>query len=64
MLGKLIWNMHCKENKLWVQLLTQKYIKDGSFLDSKLHYGPPTWNAIFKAKEALKEGYTFSVGTG
>lgn len=53
MLGKLVWDMHCKSDKLWVQMVSQKYVKDGPFLDTPLHYGSPIWNSIFKAKEVL-----------
>lgn len=64
MLGKLVWDMHCNFDKLWVQMLTHKYVKEGSFLGTSLHYGSPIWNSIFKAKEELKEGYVFRVGNG
>lgn len=56
--------MHCSTDKLWAQMLTQKYVKDGLFLDTSLHYGSPTWNSIFKAKEVLKDGFQFRIGNG
>lgn len=64
MLGKLVWDMHCNSHKLWVQMLSHKYVKDGCFFYTTLHYGSPIWNAIFKAKEDLKEGFQFRVGNG
>lgn len=64
MLGKLVWDMHCKSNKLWVQMLSQKYVKGGAFLDTSLTYGSPIWRSIFKAKEVLRQGYHFRIGNG
>lgn len=64
MLGKLVWDMHRNTDKLWVQMITQKYVKEGPFLSTTLHYGSPIWNSIFKAKEELKSGYQFQVGNG
>lgn len=39
-------------------------MRDGSFLNTTLHYGSSTWNSIFKAKEVLKEGYQLRLGNG
>lgn len=64
MLGKLVWDLYPQTDKLWVQMLTNKYVKRGSFLATTLHYGSPIWNSIFKAKEVLKEGFQFRVGNG
>lgn len=64
MLGKLVWDMQCNSEKLWVQMMTNKYVKGVPFLQTPLRYGSPTWNSIFKAKEALKEGSHFRVGNG
>lgn len=64
MLGKLVWDMHCKLDKLLVQMLSQKYVKGGAFLDTSLTYGSPIWRSIFKAKEVLRQGYYFRIGNG
>lgn len=56
-LGKLVWDLHYRMDKLWVQMLTMNHMKDGSFLNSSCSSGSPIWNSIFKAKEVLKEGF-------
>lgn len=61
MLRKHVWDMQCQSDKLWVQMLSHKFVKGRSFLHTPLHYGSPIWNSIFKAKEVLKEGYKFRV---
>lgn len=59
MLVKLVWDIHCGSDKLWVQMMSQKYVKEGCFLDTLLRYDSPIWNSIFKAKEALRKGFHF-----
>lgn len=64
MLGKLVWDMHCNSDKLWVQMMLKKYVREGDFLDAPLHYGSPIWNSIFKAKEDLKVGFKYRLRDG
>jgi len=52
------------EDKLWVSLFTDKYLKEGAlFLDIATN-GSPTRQAILKALHLLKDGFTFKIGDG
>lgn len=37
LLGKLVWDMQSHQDRLWVHLLTQKYVPHGSFLDGNIY---------------------------
>lgn len=64
MLGRLVWDMQCKKDKLWVQMLMKQYSIDVNFPHTTPWHESRGWNAIFKAKEELKGGYQFRVGNG
>jgi ribonuclease HI len=64
LLGKLVWNIHKNNEALWVQTIKHKYLKDDVLLNIAKKPGSVTWNAIFKALSALKEGYQFRLGNG
>lgn len=51
-------------NKLWVTLLYNKYVKLGDFLNCLPSHGSPIWNSIIKSRWILKEGYQFRIGNG
>lgn len=64
LLGKLVWDVQQDRDKLWVQLLRNRYNVKGSFLTSGNKAGSPTWSAITKANDILKGGYEFRIGAG
>lgn len=45
-------------------MLSKKYLKDNSILETPSRYGSPIWNSIVKARDALRDGYGFRVGNG
>lgn len=64
LLGKLVWAIQTQPNKLWVQLMQQKYIKDTNFLIETYRPGSYVWTSICKAKEVLKGGFKLWLGDG
>lgn len=64
MLGKHVWELHIGTDKLWVQMLSEKYLGSDSILNAVNKYGSRTWNAIIKARDILREGYSFRLGNG
>lgn len=52
-------------NKLWVSLLSNKYTGGhNTLLASANSISSPTWSSIIRAKNILKEGYTWRIGSG
>lgn len=50
LLGKLVWSMLHEKNKLWVQVLTHKYVDHGSTWQPSKRTKPSiTWHSILKA---------------
>jgi hypothetical protein len=64
MLGKLVWDIHSKQDKLWVNLITQKYVGNQSVLDVPKKAGSVVWNSIMKARNVLRGGYSYRLGNG
>ncbi|GAU50504.1 hypothetical protein TSUD_409790 [Trifolium subterraneum] len=65
LLGKLVWDMVQSSNKLWVDLLSSKYVKGSTFLLSGNNSsGSPTWSSIIQAKNILKDGFSWRAGSG
>lgn len=64
MLGKLVWDIHINEDKMWVKLLRHKYIGEQQFLDVPKKPGSVVWNSIMKAKSVLRNGYEYRLGNG
>lgn len=64
LLGKLVWDMLHNPHKLWVSLLSHKYLRHGSILEVQPHSGSPIWNSIVKARNVLRDGYEYHVGNG
>jgi hypothetical protein len=64
MLGKLVWDIHSKQDKLWVKLITDKYVGNRSFLDVPKKAGSVVWNFIMKARQVLRSGYSYRLGNG
>ena len=63
LLGKLVWQLFHHPNKLWVQLLTEKYhsSKDDCFSRSRGR-GSYVWKSICRAWDILKEGFSWCIG--
>jgi len=65
LLGKLVWDMVQSSSKLWVQLLPNKYIGGLNFLQAIIHSNSsPSWSSIIRAKNILKQGYSWRAGSG
>ncbi|GAU41508.1 hypothetical protein TSUD_302460 [Trifolium subterraneum] len=65
LLGKLVWDMVQSSNKLWVNLLSNKYVAGPEILHSNSHStGSPTWSSIIHAKNVLKDGFSWRAGSG
>jgi hypothetical protein len=62
LLGKLVWDVHTNSNKLWVQILSNKYLDNSSIIDVPKKNGSTTWNSILKARSVLQDGYVFRLG--
>ncbi|PNX74567.1 xylogalacturonan beta-xylosyltransferase, partial [Trifolium pratense] len=64
-LGKLVWDMVQSSGKLWVHLLSSKYIGGPNFLSSSNSFsGSSTWSSIIRAKDILKDGFSWRAGSG
>ena len=65
LLGKLVWDMVQSSSKLWVSLLSNKYTGGhNTLLASASNNNSPIWSSIIRAKNILKEGYTWRIGSG
>lgn len=65
LLGKLAWSMLHEGKKLWVQILSHKYIKNGSIWgENKCSSRSLIWRGIQKAAQALRGGFSFRIGSG
>lgn len=62
MLGKLVWDVLQQTDKLWVNLISTKYVQNHTFLQAAKTAGPPIWNAISKARIVLQDGFQFRIG--
>ncbi|KAK7270115.1 hypothetical protein RIF29_23027 [Crotalaria pallida] len=64
MLGKHVWDMIHRGDKIWVQMLRAKYYPHGGFLFCETKSGSFLWNSLCKALNVLQEGYVFKVRNG
>jgi len=65
LLGKLVWDMVQSTNKLWVNLLADKYKTGKKFLQATFNSGSsPSWSSIIKAKDIFSSGYNWRAGSG
>jgi len=65
LLGKLVSDMLQSSNKLWVDLISDKY-NDGVCLlyATARPTDSPTWSAIIHAKNCLESGFSWRAGSG
>lgn len=64
LLGKLTWELMHDPNKLWVQVLRDKYLCKENIFGVQKKQGSPARNSIMKAKNLLQEGFNFKIGNG
>lgn len=57
LLSKLGWKLECKDESLWARVISSKYLKGESFLNSCLKsVASPTWRSIYSTKDLVKQG--------
>lgn len=65
LLGKAVWNLIDKPGKLWVRVMREKYLSNSSLMQvQQVQNASPVWKGILKARDRLKEGFNFRMGTG
>ncbi|XP_057442323.1 uncharacterized protein LOC130734042 [Lotus japonicus] len=65
LLGKAVWQLVQKPNKLWVKVLDQKYIKDSSILSVQPRQkDSPLWKGILRARDQVGQQMVFRIGNG
>lgn len=64
LLAKQVWRLLCFNDSLCFKVLSSKYFPHGNVLEAR-HGDRPSfiWSGIFKAKEAIKEGFHWRIGT-
>lgn len=63
-LGKLLWEVVQDSDKLWVQLLRGKYVKEKHSFSAFQRKGSSIWNSIRKCFTSLQSGFSFKIGIG
>ena len=65
LLGKAVWSVIHEPGKLWVQVLTNKYLSTSSVLQvSPKANASPIWNGLLKTRDKLRSGFSFRLGNG
>lgn len=64
LLGKLVWTLLHERDKLWVQVLTHKYIQHSLWRSTNRRSSSLIWRSIVKAIEALREGFKMRINAG
>ncbi|GAU25827.1 hypothetical protein TSUD_30910 [Trifolium subterraneum] len=65
LLEKHVWDMVQSSSKLWVDLLSSKYTAGKNLLlTSNPSSGSSTWSSIIRAKDILKEGFSWRADSG
>ena len=58
LLGKLVWSLLHEKDKLWVEVLSHKYLKEKSILESECSNSCSyVWRTIHKIAAILKDGF-------
>lgn len=64
-LGKSIWSLLHNPNKLWVQVVSHKYLRSASIMSVGTDSTASSfWRGLLKARDQLKDGFTFKLGDG
>lgn len=65
LLSKLSWHMEINSNKMWVQVMHEKYVKEGDFFKapvaSTTSWG---WKSIMQGREVIEGVVRWRVGDG
>lgn len=65
LMGKLLWSVLNEKNKLWVQVVSHKYLKNGTVCNSTPGTPPLViWRGILKASTSLRDCFQFTIGSG
>lgn len=64
LLGKLVWSLLHERDKLWVQVLTHKYVKGTIWNTNSRGSSSIIWRSIHKAIEALGDGFIMRLNSG
>ncbi|KEH41052.1 hypothetical protein MTR_1g041340 [Medicago truncatula] len=64
MLGKLVWDIYCNSDKLWVSLLRHRYVGDKFFLDIHITQGSTVWQSNMQAIATLRNGSGYRLEVG
>lgn len=64
LLGKLLWSLIQHKDKLWVQVISNKYLGNPLWTSVNNARSSIIWRGICKAIESVSEGYNFPVGSG
>lgn len=65
LLGKHVWSLLHHHDRLWVKLLSSKYLKDNDILHCPSAKGASyTWKSILKACGSLHSGFITRIGKG
>ena len=65
LLGKLLWALFHEPYKLWVQVLANKYLQDGSIFDVGCSSNSShVWKAIHRTSMFFKDGFRLRLGDG
>jgi len=62
LLGKLVWDIHIHANKLWEQVLSNKYLSNLSVLEVHKKNSATTWNSILNVRSVLCDVFVFRLG--
>lgn len=65
LLGKLIWDLIQRNDKLWVHMLSDKYSSGADiFTATSTSSSSAIWASIMRAKNVLVNGYSWRAGSG
>lgn len=65
LLGKLIWSLVQDHDKLWVHVLSHRYLGEHSVLEVFADQNAsPLWKGLLKVRDVLREGFSFRLGQG
>lgn len=65
LLGKHVWSLIHNQDKLWVRMMSDKYLKGGNILSAQPVSGAShIWNSIMKFAAILKTSFITRIGEG